>query len=274
MKYDISSRMTCPVFLCMFLALSLFPTDTNADDTARQLESQVLDVRLHGALFKGEGLEADGPTLMLDLAQEEGRWRRVWAVARDYNAAFQIGTVTASEVSPSKLELAVRLKIQGDSFGAGGRAMYRIELNRRHDGAFKGSYSGTFNGMAVKGKAEADFRPSYRRMIRNYRPFGPREHPRILFRKEELPELREKANTPFGKAALEAMDSTEGKAAVIGKALKYQLTGDVKYADQIIPIIEEMTTRGHLSDQFGNNVGDRLEKMALAYDVCYDVWRP
>ncbi len=101
---------------------------------------------------------------------------------------------------------------------------------------------------------------------RDFKPPQAVEHPRILFRKSDLPDLRKKAKTPLGVAAFEAMDGS------VGLALKYQLTGNRAFTRQAIPLVEKLMERGLVSDQFGNNVGHRLEETALAYDMCYDAW--
>lgn len=70
----------------------------------------------------------------------------------------------------------------------------------------------------------------------------------------------------MGQAALKKL------AAPISLGIQYQLSGDRKHAEAAMPVIEQIIARGHLSDQYGNNLGDRLEKTALTYDLCYDAW--
>src|SRR5437868_1781993 len=95
----------------------------------------------------------------------------------------------------------------------------------------------------------------------------PGEHPRLLFRKSDLPRLRQQAQTPEGKAILErlrqSLNGSDGKSLptvfnpekgsipndgsgtfaaraplgtytfshIVGYGLLYQLTGDKHYAD-------------------------------------------
>jgi len=45
---------------------------------------------------------------------------------------------------------------------------------------------------------------------KDFVPVQPGEHPRLLPRKSDLPKLREKAKTPFGKAMVDLLrDSTD-----------------------------------------------------------------
>ena len=81
-----------------------------------------------------------------------------------------------------------------------------------------------------------------------------------------FPNCAAEADSPLGKAALAKMDG------IVGLSIKYQLFGDAKYALQVIPLVEKLMERGLVSDQYGNNVGDRLEQTALAYDLCFDAW--
>jgi hypothetical protein len=37
-------------------------------------------------------------------------------------------------------------------------------------------------------------------------------------------------------------------------------------------MIQKLMDQGLRTDQFGHNVGDRMQQVAIAYDCCYDVW--
>jgi len=101
----------------------------------------------------------------------------------------------------------------------------------------------------------------------NFKPPAPGEHPRLLFRKSDVAQLRERAATPEGKAMVErlrkCLNGSDGEALptalnpekgpvnmdgsgdfhtkaplgaytfshIVGYGLLYQLTGDTKYAD-------------------------------------------
>jgi hypothetical protein len=119
--------------------------------------------------------------------------------------------------------------------------------------------------VPVKGDVAATIGP-YQHMPDGFEPVKPGDHPRILFRKGDLPALRERLKTPFGQACFAHLGDC------VGLALKYQLTGDRTFAEQTKPIVDGLMEKGLFCDQFGNNLGDRLERTALTYDMCYDAW--
>lgn len=136
----------------------------------------------------------------------------------------------------------------------------------------------------------------------------PGEHPRLLFRKADLPALREKAKTPEGQAAIKRLrqqlngsdgesmpriggpakggDSEGGAAGVYsfshmaGFGLLYQLTGEKKYADlgkQCMEKAFEGTSNFDSRYGFKNpngalRAGPSVGWTALGYDLCYDGW--
>jgi len=127
---------------------------------------------------------------------------------------------------------------------------------------------GSFDGKWYKGvshMAKADTRPWYA-TVKGHKPPAPGEHPRLLFRKGDLPALRAKAKTPEGKAILKRLgvllDGKDGRTMTTlfskathaymgggykstsvntpgvytlshaaGYGLLYQLTGEKKYAE-------------------------------------------
>jgi hypothetical protein len=141
-------------------------------------------------------------------------------------------------------------------------------------------------------------------------PVKPGEHPRLLFRKADIPALRKKAETPDGKAMIarlkallgggEAMPTvfskeppvnTGGKAVEYplgvftvshgaGFGLLYQLTGDAKYADMARQCVEKLfegqvdrdTRYNLLTPGTGFRLGAVYQGIAIAYDLCYDGW--
>jgi len=128
--------------------------------------------------------------------------------------------------------------------------------------------TGSFDGKWTKGVThmkKSDDRPWFK-PVTGFEPPTAGEHPRLLFRKSDLPALRAKAKTPEGKAILKRLgvllDGKEGKTMttlfskathaymgggykstsvdtpgvytlshVAGYGLLYQLTGEQKYAD-------------------------------------------
>ncbi|MFW6061503.1 MAG: hypothetical protein ACOC93_01720, partial [Planctomycetota bacterium] len=228
-------------------------------------EATEYELRLFDALFRGDEPTPDSPTLLLWLRRDADGWGRVWGIARTFTDVVQWGRVVESDLEADPATLTIEMRIQTLGLAPAERARYEVELIRQADGKLAGTHDGTFRGIATSGEATLQRLPS-RQIEGEDAPAKPGEHPRILFRKKDLPALREKAKTPFGQAAMKKLSGPAGLA------LKYQLTGEKKYAEQAIPLIRKMITRGTLSDQYGHNIGVRLTATALAYDMCYDVW--
>jgi hypothetical protein len=141
--------------------------------------------------------------------------------------------------------------------------------------------------------------------VENFTPPQPGEHPRLLFRRTELPALKEKAKTPEGKAILKrlrllldgkdgqtmttlfrAPDKTPQEAGVYsishaaGYGLLYQLTGDAKYAefgrqcfDKALAGIPDRDGRYGFRKPGGPlRAGPSVGWYAVGYDLCYDGW--
>jgi hypothetical protein len=272
-----------------------------------QLSSMGVELRvtLLGALFPGDAPVIDGPSLVLEVNHENDHWSRVWGFAGDFHInAPHPGRIDEGMISQDKISFTVALDIQSGSWAKGGRARYKVELKRQNEyksgsikgretsfqsdgdlpiteaagftgdseGVFIGSFTGEFRGVPVSGKAIAQLKPTRKPPI-EFVPLKSGEHPRLLFRRSELETLRQKSQTPFGKAALDKIGwSNQKETDVVGLGLKYQLTGDRKFAEQAIPGIEQLMRGGLHCDQYGNNVGARAQKMALAFDLCYDAW--
>jgi hypothetical protein len=146
--------------------------------------------------------------------------------------------------------------------------------------------------------------------IPGWRAPEPGEHPRLLFRKWELPALRQRAQTPEGRAIVARLKETLGGGETMpakfnpnptvnvlpaeptfdlqmwtvthgaGFGLLYQLTGDRKYADLARQCVEKtfagQPDRDQRHNWRGPGTGFRLgvvwAGVALAYDLAYDGW--
>jgi len=259
----------CPSLLVVCV-LGAGPALADIADLCKPPRQQI-ELRLHGAMFRGRTpTESPSPVILL-LKQTDDGWQSGWGTARAINHNVHHARLSEVRLTDQEVHVKVDVSVFGDARGgAPGSASYTIELARdaavENAAEYKGTYRGTWRGVEVAGEAEAAILPTMPPPLRSFRPLRADEHPRILFRKSDLADLRERAKTPLGVAALAALDGP------VGLALKHQLTGDRDLARQAIPEIEKMIERGLVSDQFGNNVGDRLEKTALTYDMCFDAW--
>ncbi len=137
-----------------------------------------------------------------------------------------------------------------------------VKIDGKPDVQFEGSFDGSWSeGIA---RLKTDDRPWFV-PIKGFKPPAAGEHPRLLFRKSDLPALRKKAQTPEGQAMIKRLryllDGKDGETMTTvfspathaymgggyknttvdtpgvytishaaGYGLLYQLTGDKKYA--------------------------------------------
>lgn len=137
--------------------------------------------------------------------------------------------------------------------------------------------------------------------VKDWKKPEPGEHPRLLFRKADLADVRKRAETPEGKAIVKRLrhllDGKNGDtllppgqpehtvgAFTIGHAagygLLYQLTGEKKYADLGLQCFDRMIKgepdrdgRYSFTDPNGElRAGSSWAIAGLGYDLCYDGW--
>ena len=111
----------------------------------------------------------------------------------------------------------------------------------------------------------------------------PGEHPRLVFRKSDLPALKKRAERPEGKVMIDRLkQQLAGKFTIwhaAGYAFLYQITGEKKYADKAFDMAQDtLMQRANPDNRYtwpGNGqlrAGPCLSGMALVYDMGYDGW--
>jgi len=119
--------------------------------------------------------------------------------------------------------------------------------------------------------------------VPGWKPVTANEHPRLIFRKDDVPTLRKRAQTPAGKVMIERAQQlleapfTTWHAA--GHAFLYQITGDQAWADKAKEAAEQTLARKPNPDgrytwpgEGQLRAGPCLSALALAYDMAYDGW--
>jgi hypothetical protein len=222
-------------------------------------------VRLERAAFQSTTQPAEGSGFWAEIMREDGRWER--AFLEGYNTSIHLGRVTKAAITPTTIKLGLDASFAADFWVPAARGRYTVTLERRPDDTLEGTYTGVFKGVTCSGRAWGMMSPPARPRPAGFVPFGPTEHPRLLFRKSDLPALRAKAGTAWGQAMLARM----GGGPALG--IKYQLTGEVKYAQQATGVIDAAIARGwHVGPH--DHIGSTFEDVALTYDLCYDGWSP
>lgn len=128
--------------------------------------------------------------------------------------------------------------------------------------------------------------------VKEFVPPQPGEHPRLFFRKTDIPALRERVKTPEGgriiERCIELLDGAtevrpEGRYTIWDGAaygFLYQMTGKQAYADLGRGSVQAaLDGRKDKDKRYGVNppnepmrAGPSLAAIALAYDLCYDGW--
>ena len=229
-----------------------------------------LRIALQGAVFPGARPEGETRDLSLEVEAANGKWGRVFG--RGLNQGDHVGFVLEAELPEQRLHMKVGMEIGADPWIDGGEGSYVVDLKRSPAGRYEGTYEGTYKSQRVSGKAAARLLPARPVRVKGFKPFEPAEHPRILFRKSDLPWIREKLKTPFGQAFLAAAKALAEKGDPLCLGMLHQVTGQREYAERAMKVVAGYTD---LTPTFGAGtgaVGHRFVAVALAYDLCRDAW--
>ena len=213
---------------------------------------------------------------------------------RSYSKAVHHGRLRA-EAAEGKLRLSLDLQAQEDLWapvwgppgGLAGRGTYDVELSRSGEGlsgTFTGTFTGTFQpgtlqAKAVKGKVRGVVYPYP--ALDGRAPAGRGEHPRLFFRREDVAALRDKADTPVGRAILARLARSLQREApgklrafyAAGHALRYVLTGERRHAETAGQIVRQ-AVGAELGDLHWGSAAPAVLGAAMAYDLCHDAWDP
>ena len=218
---------------------------------------------------------------------------------RIYNWIDDEGTLTEAREQDKQILLTVNMTIHPDLWVAGGKLEARIRLRRGEDGKLDGTYEGTFRrdkdsaaGPAgtfpIEGAVRGSIAPEpWPAPVKGHRPLKPGEHPRLLFRQDDVQALRERMDTPVGKeilrrleAKLAEKDAAEDSWRGYGYGLMYQLTGKEGWARKGLSFCDAVIASNLQSPRYGwatrdggyMRVGPSAAAVAVTYDLCYHGW--
>ncbi len=196
-----------------------------------------------------------------------------------------------TEAGENDRNLTCALEIVPDLWRPGATGQLTIELDGDGGGSFEAElrFDDAEEAQQTSGPVTAERRPPWPEALSDHVPPAIGEHPRLVVRKSELPELRELAATPFGQAALARctghldtpLDNLgQGKfaswpAAELGHA--YLLSGDKRHAERAAAIIEHVFfaaagARYRNAPSQDIHYAPLLLGLALAYDACHAAW--
>lgn len=280
-----------------------------------------LDKALRGGAGTWEELELEFPL-------RDGAWPDTgWGYATWFHRGHHLPRILKNVVDGNVRRLSVEMDVGPDNWGPGGWAEYDIDVTRDGD-RFTGSFTGKFwpggpllggperqlpkclkpdggaslrDGLAAhralkdaaaaietQGTVRGHIGPAWPGAVTGHKPPLPGEHPRLAFRKADIPLLRQRAaETPEGKAILARALSVLGASPsdgdkfstwpAVGYGFAYVMTGDANYAARALEIVNETLFRNPAGRQGANVVqdihhGPRLQGLAIAFDLCYDAW--
>ena len=223
-----------------------------------------VELRLDGAVFQSP---EQGVDLWVDLTCRDGAWSTdAWGWGWNFNRAEHFGTANVIREGDT-YTVSLLMDVDSDPWVKGDLAPYTLEL--RFDGdAVRGRYQGTFRGERVAGDVEGAVRP-LGEPAEGYEPPAPGEHPRLLFRRSDLPELKARAETEWGRKLIERIRQREKDPLAMG--LMYRLTGEQKYADRCRDILTR--DRHDFSGgpfNTGHYHGPRQMRMGMTLDLAWD----
>ena len=235
-----------------------------------------LELILEKALFQGNSPGDSRARLILELEADGGTWRRVWGMALNYNNGVHTGFVRESTIDGGRMRLKMDITLGPDVWIEGGLASYDVDLKREAGGRFAGTWEGTLRGCTISGEAGGRLLPPRPIRVKDFRPVQPGEHPRILFRKADLPRLRERAKTPFGRAYIEkakaSIANDRYSKDTISMGMLYCLTGETKWADEARQVVAGYGGNFSPDTTGSGGVGHRLVAVGITYDLCHDAW--
>jgi hypothetical protein len=274
-------RHSCLALLACFVGGSKVPA-SEAIDTSKL--SGNIRVTLEKGVWKRWQDRRVYQNLAIDLSCNKGECEpEVWAYSPQFNQDVDHrGTV--SIIRHDRFwQLRVKMKIQSNPWQKTPMqdANYVIDLIP-YQGKLIGSYRGKLENVKLQGSVKGTLAPRYPNYIPNHKPIEPREHPRLIFRRDELSNLRQKAKTPTGQAILSRLRQTLKKQPIYYEG--YVPNGGYYAAGYcFLAAIEEdkeaakkaWTLVENSMKQPGKRIlehGPIVAGVAMAYDLCYQSW--
>lgn len=269
-----------------FLTTLLLCIPIQAADTALKDTGSVF-LTLEGGLETVDPSTLESRDVEMELVLRGGVFEKpAWAWAIGFNKTDHIGEIVKTEGET----LSVKLVLRKDKWfpSVPGEANYQITLKRAGD-----NYTGTFTGnytfsskegpvtREVAGKVTGKLSPLWTETFSGFQKLEPNEHPRLIFRKSDLPMIKKRLETPQGKVIMERFmamlprmhsPSDENKTAAYLAAnygVAYQLTGDKAHADKAKEVLGSMLNNGGSQDI---HFGPEAQSFAITLDMCYDAW--
>jgi hypothetical protein len=191
---------------------------------------------LEGASWR-YGDPRDRGDVTLCLNRRNGAWVAVLtADARYQSAATHDGYVVQSRSDAAAGEtLLIRVRFRRDKWNdVVSEGAFRLRFAVA-EGRCAGSWQGVLHGRKAEGVLTGVVRSL--RIVQNFAPPARGEHPRLLIRRSQIPALRRRAGTQWGRKVLAQLRADTSSPVAQGMA--YVLTGEKAYAEATRDLIEK-----------------------------------
>lgn len=216
----------------------------------------------------------------------DGTWHPVVSISKarisGKDAWARLGLLEADPQSEAiRLRLDALLWIPGEREGR--RVNVRIDAQRGPNRKLTGTYSGTSGELALSGEVHGEIHIVWPTRVADWVSVDPGEHPRLIFRRSDLPDLRRRAVTVEGARILQCTKQLLSRSSYsvwhpAGYAFLYCATGRAVWLDKCHGALDD-TLRGRRSPDsrydFTNptgqlRAGPAIAAIALAYDMAYE----
>ena len=234
---------------------------------ARSPEHCRLALALEDAFWNYATPERKG-TVTLYVERRDGVWAPTLSAdaQRGLNVAHD-GYITEASSDKNGELLRVRLHIRRDRWmDIVGEATYDVRF-KVEDGKCVGTWRGVIHGRETGGNVGGVVKPV--RLVKGFVPPEPGEHPRLLIRKSDLPALRKKAKTAWGKERIRDMKAEKSLGV---RAFLYALTGDAQHVEDIKARIMKSAdgTGWHCLGGRQHETAFKVAEQLIAYDLIHD----
>ncbi len=154
-------------------------------------------LRIHVEGLLRANPDQPGRTLMLEFNRLGGHWFMGGGRAPSYNQGNHYAVLTQGD-GEDLSRLSVQARVAGDAWVRGGEVDIHIEWESSDGSNYSGSYNGIALGEEVSGSVSGIYQPAME-AFPQHRPVMRGEHPRLIVRQDDLPALREKAQSEWGQ---------------------------------------------------------------------------
>ncbi|MFW5872383.1 MAG: Ig-like domain-containing protein, partial [bacterium] len=255
-------------------------------------ENKILKITLDYALKSGSnycGLELSVPVRngvwpkeVLGYSVFYSEFGQYTNYPKSFNKMDHWGKISEINSGTSFTSFYVNMIIKDDPWIEGGRGNYNINININGDSC-NGTFTGTFqDSISVSGNVFGVIKNNPMVELPDYNILSPGEHPRLIFRKDELAEIRDMAqNTPEGQAIMKRLQTTLETPfdymtrtcawMAAGHGVMYSLTEDKFWSDSTRVIVTNIMNSTTDNSKMIRRA-PRYMGVAIAYDFCYDAW--